>query len=452
MQELVNKDLIKRYLYASFFWLALAPLAGVIGSLQFIHPDLISGVGWLSYPRLRQFHVNGVAFGWFTTAAFGLTFYIVPRLTGRRLYSEKLAEWTWWLWNAAVLIGQLEILLGYNQGLEVAEYTLLVDILVAVSFVLVIYNLFATIFKRLEPNLYVSLWYLMGAFIWTALNYVAGNFVNPYFLTGANSAALHGFYLHNVVGLWVTPMGLAIAYFFLPVATRAPLFSHKLSLIGFWTIAFTYPFTGAHHYIFSPIADWVETIAIVTSMMLIIPVWTVVQNFYGTMKGRWHLFPQEISVKFLIVGIVYYIITCFQGPTQALRGMQGIIHFTDWVVGHAHLALFGVFTLWVMAACYYLWPRLTGKQLWSKSLTHWHFWLTISGFSAMALALWGAGLLQGTLLRQGINFVDSLGALKPYWLIRTLGGLGMVFSILIFVYNLWKSDRSGKPLNQTVQV
>lgn len=442
-QEIINRSLIKMWIYSSFIWLSLAITAGLFIAIKFSYPDFLGGISWLSYGRLRIFHFNTVAFGWWSTSAIGILFYILPRLTGTKIINERLAKITCYIWNLTLILGNFSLLLGYNQGLEVAEFPLFVDILVVIAFIILIYLVFGTIFQRKKNQLYVSLWYIMAGFIWTALNYVVGNFVVPLGLTGANSANVHGFYLHNVVGLWITPIGVAIAYYFLPVSAKTPLYSHKLSLLGFWLITFFYPFTGAHHYIFSPIADWVETIAIVTSICMILPVLTVIINYFGTMKGNWTKLSENIVIKFLITGIIFYALTCLQGPIQSLRFMQKVVHFTDWVVGHSHLAIFGVFTLWNMAAIYYIWPKIFNKDIFSNKLASWHFWLTIIGFSIMALSLWTAGLIQGTMLAfSNVPFINTVAALKPYWALRSIGGSIMIISIFIFMYNILMTEKS----------
>src|SRR5207245_7435628 len=175
-----------------------------------------------------------------------------------------------------------------------------------------------TIARRLEAPRYVALWYLIGAFIWTTMNLVLGSVILPYTISGINSAAFHGLYIHYIVGLWITPAGYVLIYYFLPVSVRNPLYAHQLSLVGFWSLALFYPFVGIHHYLYSPIADWSQTLAIVTSMLLIIPVWTVLVNFFGTVMGRWDAFGRNLPAKFLIMGSIMYLLGCFQGSVEAL--------------------------------------------------------------------------------------------------------------------------------------
>jgi cbb3-type cytochrome c oxidase subunit I len=441
---LVDRELVLKFMGASTFWLVFAPSIGVILAIKFNFYDFLGNVSWLTWGRLRPMHIMGVVFGAFSTTIFGLTYYIVPKLCGVRMYKESWGIPIFWMWNAALAVGLVSLAMGYNSGIEAGEFPLWVSIPVQIVLTLIMIQVVMTIVQRKEPRIYVALWYLTAAYIWTVFNYAFGHFILPYSMPGVNNAAMHGLYIHYVVGLWITPAGLAVIYYFLPLAAQRPLYSHKLSLIGFWSLAFFYPFVGTHHYIYSPIPYWTQTIAIVASMMLIIPVWTVIQNFYGTFVTNWRRFQESYTAKFLIIGALYYFFGCFQGSTEALREVQRLTHFTDFVIGHSHLTIFGTFILWVTAGMYYVIPRLSGRELYSKSLAQWHYWLTVGGFSVMAGVLTVQGLMQGTMLQVGSDFVDTMVAMKPYWFTRTLAGLTMDIGALLGMWNLYRTMRLGK--------
>jgi cytochrome c oxidase cbb3-type subunit 1 len=225
---------------------------------------------------------------------------------------------------------------------------------------------------------------------------------------------------------------------------KNPLYSHKLSLVGFWSLAMFYPFVGIHHYLYSPIADWAETLAIITSMLLIVPVWTVLQNFFGTMVGRWQSFSQNLPAKFLIMGSLMYLVGCFQGSTEALRSIQQPTHFTDFVISHSHLTVFGTFVVWAMGGTVYVLPKLAGRSLWSFKLGNWSFWLITFGISLMGLDLSLAGLQQGYMLMAGVEWLDSLVAIRPYWLVRTVAGASMDIGMSLLVINLMRTMLSAE--------
>lgn len=449
-EEVVDKKLVRMWLYFSFIWLIIAMVFGGLVSIKFHNPDFLGYIPWLQFGRMRIFHLGGVTFGWYTSAAIALAFYMIPKLTGIKMVWPKLGYYLFYSWVILVTLGQLSLLAGYSQGVELGEYPIWIDYPIAIAFLLTTIQIFLTVANRKEKHIYVSLWYLTAGFTWATINYVVGNIINPTFFSGVDNASISGFYLHSVVGLWITPMGTAMLYYFMPIITKNPVYSHKLSMLGFWGLALFYPFTGAHHYLFSPIESWVQTIAIMSSMMLILPVWSVVTNQVGTMRGKWHMLSSHIEVKFLILGAVFYVITCFQGPTQALRSMQEIIHFTDWVVGHAHLAIYGVFTMWAWASIYFIWPKITGRQIYSQKLAGWHFWLSLLGFSIMALTLWGAGLVQGGMLRlaQNVAFIDTIKAISPFWILRSIGGWMMIVGACCFVWNMYMTAKVGKPIEE----
>jgi cytochrome c oxidase cbb3-type subunit 1 len=381
-------------------------------------------------------HVNGVIFGAFSTLFIGECYYLLPRLCGVRVVWSQLGVPLAWVWNIAVLAGLLALPFGENHGLEAGELPLFAEIPLFLVVATATAQFLVTIGQRLEPPLYVALWYLIATFVWTTMNLALGSFILPYTISGINSAAFHGLYIHYIVGLWLTPAGYVLIYYYLPVSARNPLFAHKLSLVGFWSLALFYPFVGIHHYLYSPIADWAETLAIVTSMLLIIPVWTVLVNFFGTMVGKWHEFGRNLPAKFLIMGSLMYLVGCFQGSTEALRSIQQPTHFTDFVISHSHLTVFGTFVVWAMGGLVYTWPRIFKRELWSFALGNWSFWLITVGISTMGLVLTAAGLQQGFQWMNGTEWLDTVLWMRPYWLVRTLSGICMDIGMSLLVVNL----------------
>lgn len=435
LDELVDFALVRKWLYWGLFWLMFTPSIGAAISSLFNYPDYLGTSEYLTFGRLRPLHVNGVIFGAFSTLFIGLCYYLVPRLCGVRIWNGHWGHWLVWVWNLNLLLGIALMVMGHAQALEAGEFPLLTDSIIFTVVTLATVQFVITIGRRKEPQLYVALWYLLAAFIWTVLNLILGSFILPYTISGINSAAFHGLFIHYIVGLWITPAGYVLIYYFLPASVRNPIYSHKLSLVGFWSLALFYPFVGIHHYLYSPIADWAETLAIITSMLLIIPVWTVLQNFFGTMIGRWSTFSQNLTAKFLIMGSLMYLVGCFQGSTEALRAIQQPTHFTDFVISHSHLTVFGTFVVWAIGGTVYVLPRLLGKPLWSFRMGNWSFWLITFGITLMGLDLTALGLQQGYMWMAGTEWLDTIVAVRPYWLVRTVAGILMDLGMTLLVVN-----------------
>jgi cytochrome c oxidase cbb3-type subunit 1 len=433
-EGLVNVGVVRGWLLWGFFWSVFAPLVGILVSLKFNFPNFLN-TEYSVFGRLRPVHINGVIFAFFSSMAMGLIYYMVPKITGVRMYGERWGRPLAWLWNLALAVGFVTLLAGFNKGLEVAEFPVPIAALMWVVVAATAFQVMMTVARRKEKTLYVSLWYLLAALVWTSISLILGNFILPFAMPGVNNVALHGLYIHYTVGLWITPIGLAIIYYFLPVAAGNPLYSHRLGLLGFWSLALFYPFVGIHHYLFSPIVDWAETVAIAASVMLIIPVAAVLVNFFGTLKGRWHTFQDSFTVKLLIVGTVFYFLGSVQGSFEALRGLNKPTHFTDFVIAHSHLTVFGGYIVYSLAAVYYVWPKINGSGF-SSQVAKWSTWLIILGITAMGTGLIIQGLVQGTMLQQNAFFVYSMAAMKPYWLLRTLAGVSMDVGVALVAINL----------------
>jgi cytochrome c oxidase cbb3-type subunit 1 len=426
----------KWFLLSAVAYFFIVGIVAVTIAAKFVWPELLGTVSVLTYGRLRPLHVNGMLFGWLLAADMGLTYYIVPRLCGTKLWSEKLGVATGILWNIIILSAVVSLLAGWNQGWEYAELPFVLDVLVVVAWVMFGANIFGTIATRRYPQMYVSLWYMMGTILWTAFVYITGNFATL-FTTGVNQANLNWMYVHNAVGLIFTPVGLALAYYFIPKSANVPLYSHKLSMIGFWSLAFFYVWTGAHHMLHGPISQWLQTIAIAFSLMLLVPVWTVVFNFFATMKGHWPKLRDSVPLKFLMSGVVFYLLTCFQGPMHSLRTVNAIVSKTDWIPGHAHMAVLGAFSFFAIAGTYYVIPRMFNTALHSDALANWSYWFLMIGGLGFFVTLWLGGFWQGWQWNNpSIPFIDTVIALKPVWLVRFFSGILMFAGITTFLYNI----------------
>ncbi len=433
-------------IYSGSFWLAVAMLWGILAAFQLAAPDYLRAVvprglwSFITFGRMRPVHVHIAIFGWLTTVYMGAMFYIVPRLTGTPLFSEKLAALTILAWNLIMVADLATLSAGMTQAREYGEEIWPMDLLVVLGVVLLAINIFGTVAKRKIKTMYVSLWYFMGAIVWLALLYIFGNKIwDP---TGAwngvTDAIINWWYGHNVIGMWFTTGGVAIGYYLIPLIAGRPLYSHRLSMIGFWAIAAIYPQTGAHHLIWGPVPYWLVSVAAVTSVMLIIPVWTVLTNWYKTVEGNWSRFLGSIPGRFLLMAGVFYFITCLQGPSQSLRTFSSLVHFTHWVVGHAHLAMLGAFSYISWAFIYYALPRLVARQtMYSEALGGWHFWLVTLGFVAMAFDLWFAGIVQGSMWISGFPFIQVVAAMKPYMWVRGLAGIAIFAGHLLFLVNVY---------------
>ena len=440
------------FMLTASLWLVLGVLMGLILALQFVFPDLFRGVSFLVFSRLRQEHTNTVMFAFLSGGMMGLWLYIVPRLTGRKLWSEALGNVAVLLWNLALIVGIVGIATAHTQSREYAEFIWIVDVGVMLVLILNLINLYMTIAHRVESKLYVSLWYISGTLIWMPMLYFIGNVMwNPPTgaLTGINDTIFNWFYGHNVLGLWFTTGLLAVIYYVVPKETRTPLYSHFLSLIAFWGIAFFYTGVGAHHLLWAPIPYWLKTIAVAESVGMILPVVAFMMNIFLTMRGNWNRFMSSIPLRLVVTGWAAYILVSYQGSHQALRDINLLTHFTQYVPGHAHLALLFFSASVVMGGIYYAIPHILNCRIYSRKLANVQYSLYVIGFIFFFGGFLLTGLVQGTSwLHQGLPVWSVLPGLRPYMALRATGGALIVVSFVLFTTNVFATVWQRRPISR----
>ena len=451
-RPLVNLTLVRWHLVASAAALAVSLLAGLSYSLQFNNLYPFPAMEWLSPGRVRLVHTNIAAYGFIANAFIAGLLFAIPRLARERILSDRLGWLIFWAWQLILLLTVVGQLAGYGQAIEWGETPIFVDPLVLVGLVLLVVNLSTPIFRSKETGLYVSLWYFLAAFAWTGLVYFMGNYLPQFWVPGTAGAAITGLFIHDLVGLFITPIGWGLMYFFVPLMLRKPIWSHALSLIGFWGLAFFYPMQGVHHFLYSPIPMYAQYGAVVATIAVEVVVLTVIVNFFGTLHGRSDAIRGNLAIRWFYTGMIMYAITCFQCAFQVTLTFQKIIHFTDWVVGHAHMVMFGVFGFWCYGFFIELWPRVCGRAWVSPHLLTLHFWLTLGGLSLMVVDLTAAGLVQGFTWANLSHWGESVIASMPFWWVRTVAGIVIIAAQGLFFYALWITARQTEPVAEAVSV
>ncbi len=440
--ELVDERLVLWHMVAAMIFFGVALLAGFLVSLQFLQRYPLPGLEIFSPGRWRMVHTNGVAYGFLANAFLSGLYWAVPRLTLRPVFNRKLSWFIFWAWQAVVGATAIGLVLGQAQALEWGETPIWIDPLALVGLVLVAVNFLAPIMRTSGP-MYVTSWYFISAMVWTVLVYAMGNFLPQYFVGGTAAGAIGGLFIHDLVGLFVTPLGWGLMYYFVPIILRKPMWSHGLSLVGFWGLAFFYPLTGIHHFLYSPIPMFLQHGAIITTIAIELVVTTVIVNFFMTLAGRGDALRTSMPIRWFYTGMVFYFTTCLQCAFQTTLPFQRIIHFSDWVVGHAHLVMFGVFGFWLLGIMVHLFPRLVGAKGWySDRLNSWQYWLTALGTLVMFLDLLVAGLVQGFLWRDLAPWEQSLIASMPFWFLRSVSGVAILIGSFLFFWNVWMTWRT----------
>ena len=451
--EIYSDHVVTVLVMFSVIWAVIGMLAGVYIAAELVWPGLNFEQAWLSFGRLRPFHTNVVIFGFGVSALMGTAYYSVQRTCHVRLFAPKLAWFTCWAWQIALLAGGISLLMGITTSKEYAELEWPFDIAITLVWVCFAIVFFGTIAKRRIKQIYISNWFYGALIIVIAMLHIVNNLALPvtffksYSLyAGAQDAIVQWWYGHNAVGFLLTGGFLGMMYYFLPKQAERPIWSYKLSIVAFWAFTYSYIWAGPHHLHFNAIPDWVQNLGMVMSLILLAPSWASMVNGIMTVSSAWEKLRSEPSLKFIVLALAFYGLATFEGPMLAIKSVNIISHFTEWTIGHVHSGALGWNAMITYGTFYFLVPRLVGANLYSVRLANIHFWLALAGTILYIVALWGAGVSQGVLwlslddlgeLRY--SFVEVMAAMNPYYLLRLVAGILFLLGTILMTYNFLKT-------------
>ena len=432
----VEHGLVRAHALASLGGLVVSALFGLLVATKFSLPEFLGQYEALSWGRLRMNHTQGVFFGFLGNAALTFAYYATPRLLGLPVVSRRLGWFLFFVWNFGIVLpGWSLVSAGILQPLEWAEFPLVVDaaVILAVGCAAVQF-LWPTFHLRVD-RLYISSWYLVGGFTFTALAYPMGN-IAPLYYPGSQGAAFSGLWIHDAVGLYASPMALAAIYYTIPAVTRRPIFSHFLSLLGFWLLFFVYPLNGMHHYLLTPLPMDAQIGAIAASVYMGVNVVLVVTNLLLSLRGGTQMVGKDISLRFIVTSVILYLLAGVQGALMALLPLNRLTHFSDWVVGHSHLALFGFAGFAALGAIGHVWQHTPGVR-YSRRAMAWAYWLALFGLLFMLVDLTIVGLIQAHLWNLDVPWMTSVAESQPYWALRTVSGAMLISAFVCFGFGLF---------------
>ncbi len=442
------------FLIAGAVWFVIGTIYGLFSAIHLVSPEFFNNIAPLVFGRTRPVHVNTVIYGFISTTLIGCGMYYVPALLRTKLWSEPMGWISFVLWNLVVLSGPVGFAFAYTQGREYAEYVWIADVAVVLVALTMLLNAVMTILRRNIGPLYISIWYFVGTFLWTSWSYPIGNVMwHP--ATGAESGMLDSiflwFYGHNLVGLILTPLAVGTAFYVIPYITNTPLYSHLLSHIGFWTLIIFYSHIGAHHILQTPIPNSLKAVAITDSLAMVIPVWTALANLWLTARGRGGVLLHHPSGRFVLIGTVWYLLTCIQGPLQSLPSVQKVTHLNNWTIGHSHIAVLGFSGFIALGALWLVIPQITGRRVYSRNLVFAQFWLVTFGLTGFLMVLTIAGLIQGQAWFNGEVVVRVLPEIHPYMICRLAFGLSIISGAIVGLYNLRMTLYRGQPFDPALE-
>ena len=448
---------VKNFAYATILWGVVGMLVGLWIALELVFPSMnITQYG--SFGRLRPLHTNAVIFAFVGNGIFMGVYYSLQRLCKARMFNDTLSAIHFWGWQLIIVAAAITLPLGLTSGKEYAELEWPIDIAITIMWVVFGWNMFGTILKRREKHLYVAIWFYIATLVTVAVLHIVNSFELPVSLfksyswyAGVQDALVQWWYGHNAVAFFLTTPYLGLMYYFLPKAANRPVYSYRLSIIHFWALIFLYIWAGPHHLLYTALPNWAQSLGIAFSFMLIFPSWGGMINGLLTLRGAWDRVRDDVILKFMVVAVTAYGMATFEGPMLSLKSVNAIAHFTDWIIAHVHIGALGWNGMLTFGIIYWLIPRIFGTNLYSKKLANNHFWLGTLGMIFYAVPLYWAGFTQSSMWKQftesgqlKYSFLETVTYLKPFYAMRSFGGTLYLTGVLIMVYNIYKTVKTGK--------
>ena len=453
-----DNAIVWRFGVATLVWGLVAFLVGLVVALKLVFPDFLGLIPELSYGRLRPLHTNAAIFAFAGNAIFVGVYYSLQRLCKARMYSDRLSAIHFWGWQLIIVSAALTLPLGFTTSKEYAELEWPIDIAITGVWLVFGWNMLATIARRRERHMYVSIWFYLATFITVALLHVVNSLELPVGMlksysmyAGVQDALVQWWYGHNAVAFFLTTPFLGIMYYFIPKAANRPVFSYRLSIVHFWSLIFLYIWAGPHHLLYTALPEWAQSLGTVFSIMLIAPSWGGMVNGLLTLRGAWDRVREDPVLKFLVVGVTAYGMATFEGPMLSIKNVNAMTHYTDYIIGHVHLGALAWNGGLAFAMLYYIFPRAYGTRLHSVKLANVHFWLATLGILFYAIPLYIGGITQSLMwreftpegtLRYG-NFLETVVRIVPMYALRVLGGSLFIAGACAAAYNLYRTARSG---------
>ncbi len=449
-----DDKVVKKFIIASLLWGLAALSVGVIIAFQLADWRVNFGLPWLTFGRMRPLHTNAAIFAFVGNAIFAGVFYSLQRLCKARLYNSFLANVHFWLWQLIIALGGASLLLGFSHGKEYAELEWPFDIGITIAWVLFGVNIIGTLIKRRERHIYVAIWFYLATFITVAILHIVNSVELPVSLmksypvyAGVQDALVQWWYGHNAVAFFLTTPFLGLMYYFIPKAAARPVYSYRLSIIHFWSLIFLYIWAGPHHLLYTALPDWAQTVGVAFSVALWAPSWGGMVNGLLTLRGAWGKVRRDPILKFMATAITFYGMATFEGPMLAIKSVNYLAHYTDWIIGHVHSGTIGWNYMMIAGIMYYMIPRLWKTKLYSVKLANLQFWTATIGLLMYIMSMWVAGITQ-SLMWKAVDssgrlvypqFVETVTRIIPMYWVRAFGGVLILFGFILMMYNFYKT-------------
>ncbi len=412
---------------SALLWLLLGGVLQLAANIQLHNPAFLANCEWTTHGRLAPAAQNALVYGWGFNAAFAFGLWLMARLSATTLRHGGWLFVAAKFWNLGVTLGIGGILAGYSTSFELLEMPRFVVFLLLVAYAIIGVWVITTFVLRNTENVYASQWYLFGAAFWFPWLYSIAQimlFRSP--VRGVLQPIVNAWYVQGLYGLWFVPVALAAIYYFLPKILGKPISNYYLAPLAFWWLVASTALAAGSRLIGAPVPVWLPTLGIVANMMLVLPLFILGLNFFGTISGKVGAVTSSLTLRFIALSILGFFAASILGLLFSSRSFAEVVQFTLVERLRDSLTFYACFTTAMFGAAYFYLPRVTGRVWRSSALTGVHFGATTLGIVALFIGLAGAGCKQGHLLADAsVSFASITNGLASWHALNSVA-LGLL--------------------------
>jgi cbb3-type cytochrome oxidase subunit 1 len=417
----------------------------------------------ITYGRLEPMANLTLMMGFGVISLVGGVYYVLPRLTGARLWRTDLAKLGLAALSALVLAGLLALGFGLGTGRQPLGLPWWLDLPLTFALALPLVITVGTVANRTEEHSYVTLWFVLGGTAWLPLLQLVNFAGDLPFLRAVAVAYTDVFVSAGFVTLFLYTVGTGLLYYATVKELDAPLASRQLAMVGFWSRGFAAAWWGAAQLIFGPGPSWVAGVAAALGLAFPVGALANAANISLTLEGHWSKLSDRPGVFAGVLGLYLGVAVAAVAALGGFRSVAAVTSLTTLWEAVEYVALNGVGVLLVAGTALSALPRLVGRELYPPHRARTFTKLTLIGSIGVLFFLAAAGVVSGYSWIGGSNsgaYIDAgdgwgagVGASVDTLILIAVGFAGVLFAgQLAYASTLQGTITRGKAASQEILV
>jgi cytochrome c oxidase cbb3-type subunit I len=437
---------------------------GLAGALELLALFALrfADISPISFGRAESMANVVVMLGFIAISLIGGVYYVVPRLTGARLWRKELALGGLLLISVMVLLDALAIFLGFGSGRQPLGLPWWLHIPMAVLLFIPAVITLMTIRKREETRSFVSLWFVIGGVTWLPLLYATYFAGDLPFVSSLGQTYTDLFFSAGFVTMVVFALGSGLFYYTVVKEVDVALASRPLATVGLWSLGFAGAWWGISQLMFGPGPGWVDGVAAALGLAFPIGALANATNVTITLQGHWEDLSERPGVVSGVIGLYMGVGVAVLASIASFPSVGSAAALTAFWEGIDYTALFGVGSLLIAGLTFEALPRVTGREMRSMDRPNSFNRLTVIGVVGVLATMMAAGLVSGYSWIAGSNsaaYVDNAdgwaagaGAVEPLMLVAFGFGVVAFLGQLAYVSTVVGTVTTGRPVPQEILV